>query len=725
MKKTIALVLSLFVFAQVFATDVVPVESARKASKNFLSARYKTMADIKTTDLTLKHTELNENGEPVYYHFQIKDKGFILVSATDNVIPVLAYSIESNLESNESVDFMLGSYKNYISQVQAYHVTDANAAKAWAQYTADNFVQTKADLKSVDRLTTTIFNQQYPYNTYCPFDAATQGDRNKKVPNGCVSVAMGTILNYFRYPTKGFSGVSYIPEKYDRQEVKFRDYTYNHDAITDAAYTDDGELAKLLYHAGVSVRMGYGPTGSGAASAEAMESLKYYWQYNQSAYMQTQDVFSGGAKMWGDSILKPQLDKCVPIYYSAQNKEENGSGHAFIIDGYKEVMEGDNVVTYFRVNWGWGGQSNGDFLIDMLNPPIHGDEVEDGNFIYHVGVMLNMTPPDSACQKPAEGFIRNTASFGSISDGAGHVDYPNNTNRTWMLASPDAKSYMFNFGRLNTEKLQDIITIYNGPTEASGVAYTFSGHYTFEELPEPFTVTADSVLVKFTSDGSNTDKGFVLYYTTSFKSSPSCSSSPVFITTPKGSISVGGQDGKNYRAQANCTWNLRVNGASAYNINFKKFEMGEGDFVEILNHQDVLLARYDMHNYPKGYLQFPSASLLRVKVTIDNWDEGEGFVMEYAAGTSRIEDPNSGLNDVTVYPNPATDFITLKFNTEEAENVAVKVVDVTGKQVYSEQINHAGGEFQRQFNISDLSEGFYIMNLETSKGKTVCKFIVH
>ena len=257
------------------------------------------------------------------------------------------------------------------------------------------------------------------------------------------------------------------------------------------------------------------------------------------------------------------------------------------------------------------------------------------------------------------------------------------------------------------------------------MAYTFSGHYTFEELPAPVTITADSVLVKFTSDGSNTDKGFVLYYTSSFKSNPSCSTSPVFITQAKGSISDGSQDGKNYRAQANCTWNLRVNGASTYNINFKKFELGEGDFVEILNNQDALLARYDMHHYPKGYIQFQSPSLLRVKFTVDNWDEGEGFVMEYAAGTSHIPDPASGLNDVTVYPNPATDFITLKFNTEHAENVAVNVVDVTGKQVYTEQINHAGGDFQRQFNISNLSEGFYIMNLETSKGKTVCKFIVH
>lgn len=725
MKKTLALVLSLFVFAQVFATEVVPVENARKASKNFLSARYTSLSDIKLTDLTLKHTELNENGEPVYYHFQIKDRGFVLVSATDMVTPILAYSIESNLESNESVDMMLGSYKKYIEDVQAYHISDANAAKAWAQYTADNFVQTKADLKYIDKLTTTEFNQMYPYNTYCPYDANTQGDRNKKVPNGCVSVAMGTILNYYRYPTQGFSGVSYIPEKYDRQEVKFRDYKYNHDAIASAPNTDDGELAKLLYHAGVSVRMGYGPTGSGAASAEALEALRYYWQYDQGAYMQTQDVFSGGAKLWGDSILKPQLDLYRPLYYSAQNKEENGSGHAFIIDGYKEVMEGDEVVNYFHVNWGWGGQSNGDFLIDMLNPPIHGDEVEDGNFIYHVGVMLNLTPPDSAIQKPTEGFIRNTASFGSISDGAGHVDYPNNTNRTWMIATPDAKSYIFNFGRLNTEKLQDIITIYNGPTEASGVAYTFSGHYKFDELPEPVTITADSVLVKFTSDGSNTDKGFVLYYTATFKSSPTCSSSPVFITNKKGSINDGSQDGKNYRAQANCTWNIRVNGASTYIINFKKFELGEGDFVEVLNHQDALLARYDMQHYPKGYLQFQSASLLRVKFTVDNWDEGEGFVMEYVAGTSGIEDPESGLTDVTVYPNPATDFITLKFNTEKAENVAVNVVDVTGKLVYSEQINHAGGDFQRQFNISNLSKGFYIMNLETSKGKTVRKFIVH
>ena len=71
MKKTLALVLSLFVFAQVFATDVVPVENARKASKNFLSVRYNSLSNIKLTDLTLKHTELNENGEPVYYHFQI------------------------------------------------------------------------------------------------------------------------------------------------------------------------------------------------------------------------------------------------------------------------------------------------------------------------------------------------------------------------------------------------------------------------------------------------------------------------------------------------------------------------------------------------------------------------------------------------------------------------------------------------------------------------------
>lgn len=719
MKKTFALVLSLFVLANVFATDVVTVENAQKASKNFLSARFSSLANIKMADLTLKHTELNENGEPVYYRFQIKDQGFILVSATDLVSPILGYSIESNYVPNESADYLINSYKTYIENVKATGIPAANATNGWNHYLTDNFVQTKSGLKKVDRLLTSLFNQSYPFNTYCPYDEKTHA----AVPNGCVAVAMITLLNYYRYPTTGVGGVSYIPEGYPRQTVKFSENTYNYDAIAQCPTSDNTELAKLAHHAGVSVRMGYGSTGSGAVSPEALDAFKNYWQMDKGAFQQTQDVFSGGAKMWGDSVLKPELDAFRPLYYSAQDAEENGSGHAFLVDGYSEVEEGDEVVNYFHINWGWGGACNGEFKIDYLHDDNSPEFPSMGNFIYHVATFLKLCPPDSACQKPAESFVRNTASFGSISDGAGHVDYPNNSNRTWMIAAPNAKSYTFYFGRLNTEKLQDFVTIYNGPSESDGVAYTFSGHYDYEDLPESVKINADSVLVKFTSDGSNTDKGFVLYYSSEFKSSASCSNIQM-LNAPKGVITEGSQAGTNYRGQMNCSWRINVNGANSFLINFKKFELGEGDFVDIYDKNDMLLERFDNKTYRAGYHSFESSNRITVKFIADNWDEADGFEMEYLTGQSGIE-MNSNLQNVTVFPNPAKEYLNVKFETEEAENIAFKVFDVTGKVVYTEEMHHNGGMFQHQFNISNLSEGFYMMNIETAHGKAVRKFIVH
>ena len=34
-------------------------------------------------DFTLQYTETDENGEPIFYRFNIKDVGFIMISATN------------------------------------------------------------------------------------------------------------------------------------------------------------------------------------------------------------------------------------------------------------------------------------------------------------------------------------------------------------------------------------------------------------------------------------------------------------------------------------------------------------------------------------------------------------------------------------------------------------------------------------------------------------------
>jgi hypothetical protein len=58
-------------------------------------------------------------------------------------------------------------------------------------------------------------------------------------------------------------------------------------------------------------------------------------------------------------MIYKELNQYGPIYYSGSNP--TSGGHAFVLEGYDET----GLV---RINWGWGGSSNGLFDIALLNP---------------------------------------------------------------------------------------------------------------------------------------------------------------------------------------------------------------------------------------------------------------------------------------------------------------------------------------------------------------------
>ena len=88
----------------------------------------------------------------------------------------------------------------------------------------------------------------------------------------------------------------------------------------------------------------------------------------------------------------------------------------------------------------------------------------------------------------------------------------------------------------------------------------------------------------------------------------------------------------------------------------------------------VLFKRFDIDNIPSGPF---TCNFLDIKVEFktDNWQEGEGFVLKYG-GTTEI-DENSGLNDLSIYPNPATNVVNVEFSTENPENITFNIVDLT------------------------------------------------
>ena len=758
MKKIISLTLMLSLFAVLFAGNISEKE-AQRVAKNFLVENYAAQKiEIQLSDINLSFVQTDDNGEPVFYRFDIKNSGFIIVSATDLVSPILAYSFEGTYKPNPIADMYLNKYEKQIKAVKADNSRAfIEAKKSWSHYNVEKFnPEPQRATDYVDPLITTTWTQEKYYNTYCPYDQTISADRfDQHAVVGCVALNLANIRNYYRYPEVGIGGVSYYTATYDengnpvypRLEVMFANHHYNFDAIPRKAENYTGELAKLIYHCGVSARIAYGHgygndgtiDGSSGNDANALSAMKVNWGFSsKGVVLEAAPIVAGNNyPKWADT-LKAELRQLHPIYFAATTAE-GATGHAFLVDGF------DNTGL-FHINWGWEGYGNGFYQINFIVDP-----QGDGSVSYntHESVIYNLYPAEQDA-KPTSGTVRNTATRGCVTDGAGNLSYENNTEREWILAAPNARAYTFQFAKLKTEEDKDIVSFYNAATGTLLAEY--SGHYlniasgdvfsnysgtinrpegVFPDgvaLPESFKLIADSIKVVFKTDAQNTDNGFLVYFDAELTPGPDCTPTPSgFITSAEGTLKDKDADG-NYIGDKICEWRVKPAanlGLTKLTFAFNKFDLREGDFIDIFDmsqgDKPVRFARYDIYNMPNGAF---TCNFTDIKVTFvaDNWAEGEGFELQYG-GTTEINE-NSGLQDVSIYPNPATDMINVALSSENDQNVCFRIIDMTGKVVMAESANHSAGSSTYQFSVNNLAKGFYFMNIETNSGKTIRKFIV-
>jgi hypothetical protein len=750
----------------VHAVNVIPVEDAMQASKNFLTERVgATRAN--QLNLVLAETEYSVDGTPVTYRFNVGEKGYIIVSATDLANPVLAFSLESNYKKGIGADLFMERY----AQEMAYLMNNPSAAlpvrNSWNHYLAADFApySRAKGTPCVEPLITTKWDQGLYYNTMCPTNPGVGYNMDGRSYVGCVALTMANILYYYRYPDHGYGSVYYIPREYDddgnliytypAQYVNYGTSTYDYDDIANSLEKYDGELAKLLYHCGVSVRMSYGSDGSGSQSEYAMEALQDRYFYNKDAQFKALEDVTGGTDsmmyLW-ENLAKEELNQYRPLFFSGQS--QTAGGHAWIVDGYITI----NNATYFHVNWGWAGSGNGYFLIN--------NQVSQsfGNFNYNNAnnLMTKLMPDSAEIAKPAESFKRVTATFGTISDGAGNMKYAQNSNRRWVLACPNATAYKLQFSKLKV-KSGDKVIVYNGGTEASGVKKEYSGSYLMaacsdysslgdaihadyegEPLPASITVNADSVLIVFTSTANSaTDYGFVLDYEVTQLNANACTNKTytdqTAVITDKPNNAISDEE---YRASAVCEHTLNLQYSDKLVCAFQKFDLGQGDFVDIYTQSGVnsstrsLVAHFDNSNPASvGEVYNFSTNLYNIagnptgkyiiRFAADNNNQGSGFEFTYfgiQTGLNNLENVN-----INLYPNPVSSVMNIQVTADDAQQFSAKVVDMMGKTVYVDQFDHIGGTSLYQISVNNLAKGVYFLHLNSSNGSNgsnVQKFIV-
>jgi len=311
------------------------------------------------------------NGITTYYVFNFTGGGFVVVSADDAAIPVLAESDEGYIESEITSPEVRFWFENYSRQIAEIITNGADNTKSVAEWNNILNNQIKAPTADVAPLLATLWDQSDYYNYFCPVAA---GGPAGKAYVGCVATAMGQIMKYHNFPATGVGTHSYVDGKYGLQTADFGATTYNFVSMGNSANSNSfQQIAKLSYHAGVSVDMAYGTTdGSGAFSSDVPGAMSTYFNYDNFTIKQAYSAnYTPSAWI---ALLKAELDASRPMYYSGSG---DAGGHAWVCDGYR------NSDNKFHMNWGWSGSANGYYAIGTLNPNLTSYQFNTNNAIVY------------------------------------------------------------------------------------------------------------------------------------------------------------------------------------------------------------------------------------------------------------------------------------------------------------------------------------------------------
>jgi len=353
------LILQLVLFAFMYAGPV-NINNAHRIADNVLKAKF-------TADFTVEaYTIHSEQGNDLYYAFDLSPQGFILVSADDVFYPVLGYSDESNLILDDlpgNLQYLFDVYREeMISQLNQPNHSQLPQNQYWSKYLDADGLNS---FRNVNPLISARFDQGYGWNNLCPEDPDGPGGHALV---GCVAVSMAQTIHYWSSPVQPVGDHGYN-SAYGYLYVDFTSENYDYSQMPNTYGTYESQ--KLLYHCGVAVNMGYGPDGSGAwvigGYPSAMHALENYFIFQD-------DMFSVSPGSYSTveyrEMLQNDLDTNMPIIYRGCS---NDGCHAWNIDGYDEEL--------FHCNFGWGGSMNGFFTLNTL-----------GGFSYSQGAVLNLQP---------------------------------------------------------------------------------------------------------------------------------------------------------------------------------------------------------------------------------------------------------------------------------------------------------------------------------------------
>lgn len=369
----------------------------------------------------------DDNGAPAMYVFNYQnDEGFLITSATQDYMPILAFSDKGNFDVNgvegKSVEIWIQNEKMNIAAVKnANDSIKAMYHAQWIPYSAtpvslSQLITTKG---SYDEVRDFILSESATWISqgYQPialgsfksqhFSYYVDNTNMNIITNECESHGTPeyggwnvtcfvlvkqsdnvSLVNSLGTPEwdqgPGFN--TYIPNYYPvgcvpvavGEIMKYWQYpaSFNWNQITNEA---SDATAQFLYQVALACNTTFGPGGSGATPQDALNAFHSYGYANASLVSHN------------DGTVKTNLNTGKPVYMRGRTTD-NLEGHAWVCDGYRQVRPGYEIVVkalqtktsfytqnmgvyystitpaiYYYINWGYSGKQNGFYLSTGMN----------------------------------------------------------------------------------------------------------------------------------------------------------------------------------------------------------------------------------------------------------------------------------------------------------------------------------------------------------------------
>lgn len=306
------------------------------------------------------------SSDTLYYAVDLQDGGFVLVSASLNIPPILGYTEigsfgDSESLRNENFQYFLENAENYIeSSMETYAYSPISIIIPSFEYDTLTVY-----LKNEPKVTVN-WNQMWPENQYCPNKIA-----------GCGPVAFAQIMSFLKspseislsYPGKDVGSINLNWNNIAKHTISTNEmfpsaeFLQNHYGNCPSSENEHANLGRLVREIGQQVSARYFENQTSTNIDSMLAFARRLYPTKQIIFRDTY------ASLYDD------LNNKTTVAY-IRGVDIGVGGHAWVADGTMQIKTYVNyyekgtlkwskdihVDNYIHFNWGNGGNCNGYFL---------------------------------------------------------------------------------------------------------------------------------------------------------------------------------------------------------------------------------------------------------------------------------------------------------------------------------------------------------------------------